>query len=413
MEAVLPAPVAAAIRDRMAGAFAYSAIGRDGSAERGVLHAADITSATALLAGRGLFPTDIRPAEASPLRVRRRLSAADTASGLRTLSTLLEAGLPVGRALWAFADVAPAAWVPSVPMLQQAVREGHGLSGALAMAPLGLPPVVPGLLRAGEASGNIARSVSRAAELAERDAALRSSIRSALAYPLLLAVVGTGAVVLLVTVVIPRFAEVLLELGLVLPPVTRLVLTAAGIAQTAAVPAALVAGVAGLAWLAWVRSEAGRVQWHTLLLTVPLLGAVRMSGSGARACTAAGELLESGMPLSGALLHAASASGDMEITRRVLEARAQVIRGTRLSAALARQKALSQVAVKLIQTGEETGKLAPMFTQAARVESARAEQITRAAVRLLEPTLLLVFGGIVALVAAALLQAVYGVRPTG
>src|SRR5690606_42155232 len=103
MEAVLPAPVAAATRDRMAGAFAYSAIGRDGSAERGVLHAADITSATALLAGRGLFPTDIRAAEASPLRVRRRLSAADTASGLRTLSTLLEAGLPVGRALWALA----------------------------------------------------------------------------------------------------------------------------------------------------------------------------------------------------------------------------------------------------------------------------------------------------------------------
>lgn len=413
MAAVLPASVPGDRGDRAAGAFTYRAVRRDGTAEQGVLHAADITSAGMLLAGRGLFPTDIRAADASALRVRRHLSASDTAAGLRTLSTLLEAGLPVGRALWAFADVAPAAWAPAVPMLQQAVREGHGLGGALTAAPLGLPPVVLGLVRAGEASGNIARSVNRAAELAERDATLRASIRSALAYPLLLTVVGTGAIALLVTVVIPRFAEVLLDLGLVLPPVTRFVLAVAGIAQAAALPVALVAGATGIVWLAWIRSESGRVRWHSILLATPLLGAVRMSGSGARACTAAGELLESGMPLSGALLHAASASGDMELRRRILEARAQVIRGTRLSSALARERALSHVAVKLVQTGEETGRLASMFTQAARVESARAEQVTRAAVRLLEPTLLLVFGGIVAIVAAALLQAVYGVRPTG
>lgn len=342
---------------------------------------------------------------------RRTLSAADTAAGLRMLATLLEAELPVGRALWAFADVAPRSWHSAIPMLQQAIREGHSLGAALAAAPLGLPPVILGLVRAGEAAGGMARAVNRAADLAERDAAMRASIRAALAYPLLLAVVGTGAVALLVAVVIPRFAAVLTELGQVLPPATRAVLAIADTMRSLAFPAIIVAALLWLAWRRWTSSEDGCARWHAFLLSVPVLGSVRLSAACARSCTAAAELLQSGMPLSGALLHAATASGDMAIRRRIVAARALMIQGRRLSQALASERAMPPAAVKLVQTGEESGRLPSMFAQAARVEAGRAEDAARTALRLLEPALLLVFGGIVALVAAALLQAVYGVRP--
>ena len=121
--------------------------------------------------------------------------------------------------------------------------------------------------------------------------------------------------------------------------------------------------------------------------------------------------MESGVPISGALAHAARASGDAEITRRVLGARDQVIGGSSLSRALGEARALTLSAIRLVRAGEETGRLAPMLVHAAKIEDDRAQHLVRSVVRLLEPVLIVVFGGIVAVVAAALLQAVYSVRP--
>lgn len=170
--------------------FQYDALRPDGSTERGVVHASDVAEVQNLLAGRRLFPTNIRPASSRFSSSPTSSSASDIAQGLRTLSTLLEAGLPVSRALWAFADVAPAPWQRSVPDLQQSVREGHSLTSALRTAHLGVPEVMLGIIGAGEAGGDVSSAVARAADLADRDAALRQSIRSALAYPALLTVVA-------------------------------------------------------------------------------------------------------------------------------------------------------------------------------------------------------------------------------
>lgn len=402
------------VRPQASGSFAYRAVRSDGSVEQGLLHAQDRAAASGVLAGRGLFPLELRAIDASSPRAlggRRRIPAGELALGLRTLGTLLEAGLPVGRALWTFADVAPASWQPALPMLQQAVREGRSLAAALAASPLAFPPVTLGIVQAGEAGGSMARAVVSAAELAERDAAFRAALRAALAYPVLLGVVGSGAVALLILVVIPRFAAVLTELGETLPPATRAVLTAADIAQRLAMPSLLITAGGWLAWLRWTAAPAGRARWHALLLGLPVVGAVRHAAASARLGAAAAELLESGMPLSTALLHAADATGDAALRERVLAARERVVQGSRVGAAFAAERALTPVAVKLIQTGEESGRLSAMFAQAARLEALRAETFLRTVVRLLEPALLLIFGGIVALVAAALLQAVYTVRP--
>ena len=118
------------------------------------------------------------------------------------------------------------------------------------------------------------------------------------------------------------------------------------------------------------------------------------------------------MPLSTALAHAARAGGDAAISARVIAARDDVIAGARPSAAFLARDALTPVAARLVRAGEETGALASMVAHAARLEGERATERVRAFVRLLEPALILAFGGLVALVAAALLQAIYSVRPT-
>lgn len=396
-------------------AYRYRAARADGSLESGVIRAERRSAAAALLASRGLFPVELiadAVAADSDTARGRGMAAGDLALGLRMLATLLDAGLPMGRALAAFTDLAPDGWKPALPAIIQAVREGQSLASSLRASAAGVPPLVLGLIEAGEGGSGVAPAVRRAAELSESQAALRSALRSALAYPVLLLIAGAGAVALLTGIVLPRFAIILTDLGQALPPTTRLVLGAAEMARVAALPAVGVAVGLCAAWRAWTARENGLQQWHAILLATPVVGSVRRSAATARACGAAASLLESGVPVASALHYAARAAGDAALSRRILAARADVLHGARVARGLGAHDAATPTVVKLVHAGEESGRLAAMLAHAARLEAERASTAVKAAVRLLEPVLLLAFGGVVALVAAAMLQAVYSVRPT-
>ncbi|HEX8361681.1 MAG TPA: type II secretion system F family protein, partial [Longimicrobium sp.] len=286
-------------------------------------------------------------------------------------------------------------------------------AAALAAAPVAFPPLVVGLVQAGEGGSGLAAAVTRAAELTESAAETRRAVRAALAYPLILAGAGTASVLLLVGFVLPRFAAILGDLGQSLPPTARLVLGAADAARAGWLPA-LVAVIAGaIVGRTWASTPAGRVRWHAFLLALPVVGEVRRAAAVGRFAAALEALLESGVPISAALGSAVRATGDTEIARRILDAREAVLGGAGLASALGAAGAATPTAVRLIRAGEESGRMVPMLAQVARIESARAAERVRAAVRVLEPALILVFGGMVALVAAALLQAVYSVRPGG
>lgn len=390
--------------------FDYRAARRDGSVEQGSVDAPSRDAASDLLSRRGLYPIDLRSPTVSQ-SARRTISTADLALTLRLLGDFLAAGLPVSRALQALEDVAPPSLRDGVPALAISVREGKGLAAAFAAAPVRVPPLVIGIIQAGEAGSGLAPAVRRAADLMETTAARRAALRSALAYPCTLALAGAGSLTLLVGVVLPRFAAILGDLGQALPPTTRAVLDGAAVARAGFLPATLAAALCAAVWRAWTATEDGLVRWHEMLLRLPVIGDVRRAAATARVAAAVAALLESGVPVASALAHAARTSGDAAIAHRVLSARGEVVRGERIARAMAAHDALTGTAVRLIRAGEESGQLAGMLAHAATIEGAHAERRVRAAVRLLEPGLIMVFGALVALVAAALLQAIYSVRP--
>jgi type II secretory pathway component PulF len=391
--------------------FAYQAIAPDGSLTGGTIDADDVAHARSVVASRGMFVVSI--AARGTRRARRDpLSPADLALGLRILGDLLESGLPVARALHAFHDLAPRSWRRALPHIAQSVREGKSLARALAAAPIDLPPLVIGIAQAGEAGAGIGAAIRRAAELAEATAETRAAIRSALAYPMIVALAGVGAIVVLLTVVLPRFAAILADLGQALPASTQLVIHIADSARVALVPAAgLLVGLF-IAWQSWVHTESGRAHWHRALLRVPIVGSIRRGAATARVAHSLSALLDSGVPIAAAVANAARAANDAELHRRLTEARATIGAGQPLSRALELADAATPTAIRLIRAGEEAGRLPSMLTHAAKIEQKRVDQIVRTGVRLIEPILLLTFASVVALVAAALLQAIYSVRPT-
>jgi type II secretory pathway component PulF len=375
-----------------------------------VVRAASREEAGELLHARGLFPLEVAAEQASA-RARATLPVHDLALGLRVLATLAESGLPIARVLAAMDDLAPTSWKAGLPAIRESVRQGGSLAAALSSSPLGFPPVVVGMVAAGEAGSGLARAVRRAAELMERAAETRRAVRAALAYPLVLAGAGGVSLILLVGVVLPRFAVILADLGQELPPMARAVLAVSAAVRAWWVPALLLLAGVLAAWRLWVSSSAGARRWDALLLSIPAVGAVRLAGATARFTASLAALLESGVPIAPAMLSSARAAGDAAVEGRVLRAREAVVGGEGVGRALEATGALTPTALRLVRAGEETGQLGAMLAHASRIESERAADLVRGAVRLLEPSLIIAFGGVVAVVAGALLQAVYSVRP--
>lgn len=388
--------------------FRYRAARQDGTLLRGTIIAVDQSAAIDTLHAQGLFPLDVASQRFVVSRGVPR--ASDIAPGLRVLANLLAAEIPMSRTLSTFEELAPRSWAPAAALLRERVRIGGRLADGL-RDDARLSPVLAGVIAAGESSGELAAAVLRSAEIAEESAALRSAVRGALVYPAILLVAGACSVALLVGVVLPRFATILSDMGQAPPPLTRFVLGAATAIERDAVPLAAIAAAGLFAWRMWTRSASGSIAWNKLLLRAPALGGVRRSAATSRVCTAMAALLDSGVPAAVALGRAGTAAGDSAIESKLVAVRAAITRGEPLGRALEDSSALTVAAVRLIRAGEESGRMSAMFLHAARMEGERARELTRSAVRLVEPALILVFGAIVATISGALLQAVYAVHP--
>jgi general secretion pathway protein F len=200
-------------------------------------------------------------------------------------------------------------------------------------------------------------------------------------------------------------------LGSELPAATQALLTASDLLRRYGAVLGLSASVLFGVALRWSRNESARRRIDALLLRLPIIGGLRLGFASARTCRALGGMLGTGMPLLQALDAAREATGDFEVSRRLARARESVARGNRLSDSLAKEGVLTPFTLQLVGVGEAGGRLGAMATRAGDIVAERTQAALRSLVSLVEPLLIIALGGMVAGVSAALLQAVYSVRP--
>ena len=391
--------------------YRYQAARPDGGIVRGLLEAEGDREAGATLLERGLHPLRLDPAEAWEGQ-RRSAGRRELASVFRSIAALVGAGLPLERAVGASESLAGGALRETLVEARAQLRAGRSFAHALESGRGVVPSLVTGMVRAGERSSQLGRALDHAASHLEQEADLAGRVQQALAYPLLLCIAGTASVLVIGTMVVPRFAAILGELGQQLPALSRFLLAASGfITRYGLVLAA--SGVA-LVWglVEWIRGPGG-LYWDRLLLGAPAVGSVRLALASSRVGRALGGMLHAGMPLLPALVAARHAAGDRAVAERLGRVRERVAEGGTLAAALDREAALSPSARQLVAVGEASGQLATMSVRAGDLAAQEAERGLRTLVSLIEPALVVFFGGLVAFVAAALLQAVYSIRPGG
>ena len=390
-------------------AYRYAAARADGVAVRGFVEAESARDAAAVLSARGLFPFDVQRGEASAATARLRVSPRAVGTALRSLASLVEVGVPLHKAIQVTARIASGRLGGALSRVEARVREGGSL-GAAMEAEAGLfPPTTLGLVKAGERGVGLASALSQAADDLERRAETAARIGSALAYPVILAVVGALSVAFIVLVIVPRFVGLLGDTGAALPPATRILVAGSDLLRHYALfgAAGLVAALA-LAAQAAVRH---RARWHAWALRVPLVGPLRHALATARAARTLAALLRVGTPALAALDVARAAAGDEAVAARLSRARERVAEGAGLSAALSSTDAFTPTALQLASIGDSAGRLPDLLDRAALLEDTAAERRIRTLVALLEPALILSFAAVVAFVAAALLQAIYSLRP--
>lgn len=403
--------------------FAYRAADPRGRTVDGVMDAPDVRTVVEHLRREACYPIRITPRDAAgeatePRRGEawrlprpRRVAGRDLVAFTRRLATLLEAGVPLDRALAIQAELAPSERLRTITGdILREVRSGRSLAEAFAKHhPHPFSRLYVNMVRAGERGGVLESALARLAEFLEEAQALRDAVVSSLIYPGLLAVVGTTAVVFLMTFVIPRFADIFRDLGGAIPAPTRLLLAASGLLQrfwwvlglgglAAAVAARIVLGTTG-----------GRLAVDRFLLRLPVARAVLLEYEVARLARTLGTLLGSGVPLVSALALVKETCSNRHLARAVGGLGEGVKRGAGLARPMAEAGVFPALAVHMVRVGEETGRMDEMLLQVGATFEADTRQRLKRLIALAEPGIILVMGLAVGFIVVAMLLAIFSI----
>jgi len=386
--------------------FDYQAANAQGRIEKGQLDADNARGVRQQLRGRGLTPVQVSAARNSGSGWgMRRLSASELAWATRQFASLLAASLPLESALSAVIEQAERPHVAqALTAVRGDVRAGQRLTVALAARPRDFPAIYRALVGAGEDSGDLARVMERLADYIEERNALQAKVLTAFIYPAAISLVSVAIVIFLLSYVVPQVVTAFVQARQTLPMLTQVMLAASAFVRAWGVWTGLGIGALVVGWRLALRRPELRLRWDSLLLRVPMVGRFVLGVNSARFASTLAILLDAGVPLLRALDAARQTLGNALLARCADDVAARVREGTSLGAALKVQKVYPPILVHLVASGEKTGTLAPLLDRAAQTISREIERRAMALTALLEPTMILVMGGVVLTIVLAVLM---------
>lgn len=392
--------------------FDYLALDTAGRERRGSVRADSSEAAQGLLAARSLFVVKMEassrgsaPALLSrgALFSRRKLSAKQLTLFTRQLATLTQVS-PLEEALRTIARQSEQEQVRTILLsVHAAVTEGRRLSEAMGRETASFPSLYRAMISAGESSGTLPQILERLADLLERQAQVRSKVTSALAYPVILAFVATFVVFALMIFVVPKVVEQFDTVGQQLPFLTRLVIALSDF--LANWWWALIAGLVGLVLLSGraLRDEKLRFAFDSRLLRLPLLGRLIRDLHAARMARTLSTMVGSRLPLLEGLKLTTQTVHNRALRAASDEITEAIRTGGSLSVALRRAGVFPPLLVYLVASGEASGKLDVMLERAADYLEREFDSFTATALSLLEPAIIVLMGGIVAVIVLSIL----------
>ena len=324
------------------------------------------------------------------LRRRRKLTQSTFLVFNQQFLTLIRAGMPILGALELLIKRQKNAHLRQIlENVRDRVKGGELLSDAFAAQGI-IPKIYTTTLMAGEKSGNIDEVLTRYVNFQRMALTFRKKLFVSLIYPTLLVSVVLIMVTFLFTYVVPKFAELFNSLDAKLPAITVFMLGVGENAQKYA-PFVLVGLVVGIFILwRWKDTDRGGDQLDRMILSLPLLGEIRLKHQVASFSRMLSTLLQGGLPLVPAMETAGSSMTSRRILKGVSRAGIRVREGQGLAGSLEEQKIFPELAVEMIEVGESTGALPAMLNSVAEFYEEDVQTALGAAMALIEPLILIV-----------------------
>jgi type IV pilus assembly protein PilC len=389
--------------------FAFKALDLAGSSTKGEIEASDKQTVAAQLRTKGLIVLDIEektaPNAGDLLARFRKVKADDLVIATRQLSTMVNSGMSLLRALYVIeeqteSDKLREIWID----VRKDVEAGQSLSVALGKHPDVFNELYVAMVQAGETGGILDQTLNRVATQLEKDAALRRQIKAAMIYPSLIGGFALVVLIALVAFLVPVFEKIFEDFGGELPAITKFtVFLSHMITQRWYV---MIAVTVGVIWLFryWKKTERGRMQWDRLKLKFPMkIGDIVQKVALARFSRTFSGLIAAGVPMLEAIDITGRTAGNRVVELAMEDVRESVKKGGSLTQPMiAVPEAFPVMVTQMIGVGEETGALETMLTKVADFYEEQVEAAVKALTSILEPIMIVVVGAIVGFIVIAM-----------
>jgi type II secretion system protein F len=400
--------------------FSYKAKDPTGQIIAGTLEAESTNAVISRLQSMGYFPVAIenesdkkKGAIAAATTFTRKVRINDLATFNRQLADLLSSGIPLVRALGIIQNqTSNEALIGIIVQINQDVSGGDSLAAAMAKHPKVFSKLYTAMVRSGEAGGMLDVVLSRLAEFAETEAEVRAKVKAALAYPVVMVIAGIGAVIILMTVVMPKILKIYGELNQTLPWPTQMLISFNEILRDYWY--VIIGGIALFAFVAYkafTSPEGKRVIDH-FVIRVPLLGDMVVKREIANFARTFGSLLHNGVSILPALDIVHEVLNNTVIADEVAKIPQNVTQGEGVAAPLKKSKVFPPVVVNMMAIGEETGRLDDVLMKIARSYEMEVERAVKTLTSLIEPFIILGMGIVVGFIVIAMLLPIFSIDPS-
>lgn len=378
--------------------FAWKGKTRTGENRQGTLQATSREEALAALRRQGVLqPTVVeRGKELALPKIRGKVNRKDVAIFTRQFSVMIDAGLPLVQCLEILAGQQPSKIFAAIlTEIRQDVESGSTLADAMRKHPQAFDNLYCNMVAAGEAGGILDTILQRLSTYIEKIVKLKSAIRSALIYPVSVICIAVIVVWVILTFVIPIFADLFAGLGAQLPLPTRIVMALSNFLRSWWW---LVIGfIVGATMLIrqYYRTPDGKLFIDRVMLKLPIFGMLLRKIAVARFCRTLGTLTASGVPILEGLEITARTAGNKVIELAILEVRSAVEQGKTISDPLSKSGVFPSMVTQMVAVGEQTGAMDTMLSKIADFYEEEVDVATANLLSLLEPLIILFLGTVI------------------
>jgi len=378
--------------------YNYKARDKFGKSVGGLMEGDSEAAVANKLKSMGYVPVSVTKAKAEPkaFKVFNRFTSvnfSDLNMFTRQLAVLQKAGLPILLSFGALRDQTQnKALKDAITQIARDIEAGAELAPAFAKHPKIFNDIYVNMIKIGEASGGLDKALERLATLGEHDEQIRSRIKAATRYPIMVVAAIGIAFLILTTLVVPRFASLYSQFTVALPLPTRILIGLNTIITKYWLLAALL--VAGLLFglKRYVNTEKGKFLWDSMKLKIPVFGPLVVKLSMSRFTRITGALMRSGINMIQVLDLASGGAGNTLIARTIENIKVSVNEGKGMTEPMKVSGMFPPVVIQMVDVGEKTGKMDELLLHVANYYDQQSDHTINNLTTLIEPMLIFVLG---------------------